>query len=63
VEVHVEKGVVTLTGDVLAEEDERAHRVVLRVPGVKRVDARWSVHRDATGVPQLQGEPPGRRSP
>ncbi|MFG1704260.1 SRPBCC family protein [Nonomuraea sp. M3C6] len=55
VEVHVQNRVVTLTGDVLAAEDERTRRAVRRIPGVRRVETRWAVHRDAAGVPQLQG--------
>lgn len=56
VEVHVENGVVTLTGDVLAEEAQPAQRAMQRVPGVEQVQPRWTVHEDATGVPALQGE-------
>jgi uncharacterized membrane protein len=56
VAVHVDEGVVTLTGDVLAREEARALRGLRRVPGVRRVDARWTVHERATGVSALQGE-------
>jgi uncharacterized membrane protein len=59
VQVHVQDRVVTLSGDVFAHEDEPARRAIKRVPGVKRVNKRWSAHRDATGIPQLQGA--GRR--
>jgi uncharacterized membrane protein len=55
VEVHVKDGVATLTGDVLVGEEGRACRAIKRVPGIKRVEARWSVHTDATEVPALQG--------
>jgi hypothetical protein len=63
VEVHLENGVVTLTGDVLAGEDQHACRALRRVRGIERVEARWTVHSDPTGVPGLQGErrPRGRR--
>lgn len=46
VQVYVNDGVVTLTGDVLAAEDQRACRALKRVPGVKDVKARWTVHSD-----------------
>ncbi|KAB8196760.1 BON domain-containing protein [Nonomuraea phyllanthi] len=55
VEVHVQDHVVTLDGDVLAWEDERARRAVQHIPGVRRVQARWRTHRDTAGVPTLQG--------
>ncbi|WP_143590811.1 SRPBCC family protein [Thermoactinospora rubra] len=58
VEVQVEDGMVRLSGDVLAGEDQRVRRAVRRIPGVRDVDIRWRVHRDASGVPTLQG--PGR---
>lgn len=60
--VQVDDGVATLTGDVLADEDHRARRAVKRVPGIKQVVARWSVHVDPTGVPLLQGGPQTRRA-
>jgi uncharacterized membrane protein len=55
VHVEVSDGVATLTGDVLAGEDGPACRAVKRVPGIKEVDARWSVQSDPTDVPALQG--------
>ncbi|WP_162605905.1 SRPBCC family protein [Jiangella aurantiaca] len=55
VEVGVDGGMVTLRGDVLADEARRARRGIGRVPGVRGVDERWTVHRDSTGVPRLQG--------
>ncbi|TMR94646.1 SRPBCC family protein [Nonomuraea basaltis] len=55
VEVHVQDRVVTLSGDVLADENERAQRAVRRVPGVKRVEANWAAHRDAAETFRLQG--------
>lgn len=55
VEVHVDGGRVTLTGHVLEREARRARRAVARIPGVKDVEANWSVHRDAEGVFQLRG--------
>ncbi|NRQ38671.1 BON domain-containing protein [Nonomuraea sp. NN258] len=59
VRVHVQDREVTLDGDVLAAEDEQARRAVRRIPGVRRVHARWTAHRDGAGVPGLQGA--GRR--
>lgn len=56
VEVGVESGHVTLSGDVLEEESRRARRAVASIPGVKGVDANWTAHRDATRMPQMQGE-------
>ncbi|MEV4798512.1 SRPBCC family protein [Nonomuraea sp. NPDC049421] len=58
VHVTVEDHVVTLDGDLLAGEEERARKAVRRIPGVKSVVARWTPHLDPTGVPTLQG--PGR---
>ncbi|MEV1174519.1 SRPBCC family protein [Nonomuraea sp. NPDC049784] len=55
VEVKVEEGVARLDGDVLSGEDRRAVRGVRRIPGIKSVDARWRVHRDASEVPRFQG--------
>ncbi|MER7618283.1 BON domain-containing protein, partial [Nonomuraea wenchangensis] len=39
VDVLVHDGIVTLAGDVLAAEDERARRAIRRVPGVRGVEA------------------------
>jgi uncharacterized membrane protein len=55
VHVEVSEGVATLTGDVLVGEEGPACRAIKRVPGIKRVEARWSVHSDPTGVIMLQG--------
>ncbi|GGT01646.1 hypothetical protein GCM10010176_052190 [Nonomuraea spiralis] len=59
VEVDVHERVVTLTGDVLAGEDERARQKVRRIPGVRHVETNWHVHQDGSAVPRLQGQ--GRR--
>jgi uncharacterized membrane protein/gas vesicle protein len=61
VHVEVSEGVATLTGDVLVGEEGPACRAIKRVPGIKHVEARWSVHSDPTGVIMLQGgaHPPG----
>ncbi|HEX4813631.1 MAG TPA: SRPBCC family protein, partial [Nonomuraea sp.] len=61
VHVSVEHRVARLDGDVLGGEDRPAVRAVRRIPGVKSVDARWTVRRDASDVPQLQGA--GRARP
>ncbi len=55
VHVHVADGAVTLTGDVLAAEEQRARRALRRVPGVRRLAADWTAHTDTTGVSALQG--------
>lgn len=54
VDVRVKDGAVTLTGDVLRTDARRAVRALSRVPGVRTLDAKWTVHQDAD-VPQLQG--------
>ncbi|MFI7705025.1 SRPBCC family protein [Nonomuraea sp. NPDC049480] len=59
VEVHVQDRVVTLTGDVLAAEEERTRRALRRIPGVKRVEAGWVTHRAAEESFRLRGG--GRR--
>ncbi|WP_433345571.1 SRPBCC family protein [Microtetraspora malaysiensis] len=61
VEVHVDGGVVTLTGDILSAEQQRARRAVRRVPGVRRVDLRWRTHVEAGDTPGLQGPSRPRR--
>ncbi|HEX6354978.1 SRPBCC family protein [Actinophytocola sp.] len=61
--VHVENGVVTLTGDIRADEEQRTRRALRRVPGVKRVVAEWRSHTDTTGVSALQGDGRPRRTP
>lgn len=55
VEVNVDEGHVTLDGHVLEREARRTCRAVARIPGVKSVEASWTVHRDTEGVIQLQG--------
>ncbi len=56
VHVHVADRVVTLTGDVLAAEEQRARRALRRVPGVRQLVPEWTAHTDTTGVSALQGE-------
>jgi osmotically-inducible protein OsmY len=47
VTVLVQDGKATLTGDVLASEEDDARRAVRRVPGIKHVDTSWTTHEDA----------------
>lgn len=63
VEISVDDGTVTLAGDVLAGEAERAQRGIRHIPGIRRVEPSWSVHRDASEVPRLQGGRPRRAAP
>ncbi len=63
VEISVADGVVTLAGEVLAGEAEHAQRGIRHIPGVRRVEPSWSVHRDAADVPRLQGGRPRRPTP
>jgi osmotically-inducible protein OsmY len=44
VSVLVQDGRATLSGDVLASEQDDALRAVRRVPGIKHVDTPWTVH-------------------
>ena len=55
-QVRVDHGIVTLTGDVLAAEEKAARRGIKRIPGVKGVHPQWTVHEEAGDVPTLQGK-------
>ncbi|HWQ00232.1 MAG TPA: SRPBCC family protein [Vicinamibacterales bacterium] len=55
VHVRVMEGRVILEGPILEHEVARLLRAVRRVRGVKEVDNRLTVHRDADSVPGLQG--------
>jgi uncharacterized membrane protein len=55
VEVTVREGHVLLRGPVLAHEHRQLLRAVERTRGVKSVEDHLSVHRDANGIPGLQG--------
>jgi osmotically-inducible protein OsmY len=55
VTVLIQDGKATLTGDVLASEEDDARRAVRRVPGIKSVDTPWTAHENAAGVLHLQG--------
>jgi hypothetical protein len=59
IDVGVQGGRAQLTGHVLAHEVNRLIGAVKSTPGVHGVDNMLSVHADAVGVPELQGE--GRR--
>ncbi len=63
VEISVADGVVTLAGEVLAGETEHAQRAIRHIPGIRRVEPVWNVHRDASQVPRLQGGRPRRPTP
>jgi hypothetical protein len=63
VQVRVDGGTVTLVGDMLADEEKAARHAVKRIPGVKRVDAQWTVHEEPGDVPTLQGKGRTKRSP
>jgi hypothetical protein len=54
--VRVEGRTVTLIGDVLADEEKSAQHAIKRIPGVKHVDALWTVHEEEGDVPTLQGK-------
>ncbi|HEX2197129.1 MAG TPA: SRPBCC family protein, partial [Burkholderiales bacterium] len=58
VEVAAEGGHVTLSGPILADEVRPLLRHVRRVPGVRAVSDRLSVHEDGAGVSALQGGQP-----
>jgi hypothetical protein len=55
IDVEVVAGTVTLRGPVLADDVERLLRRVRAVRGVHDVDDRLQIHREAAGVPALQG--------
>jgi hypothetical protein len=57
--VAIDGGRVTLSGPILQEEVADLLSAVRRVPGVQEVVSELDVHRDADGIPALQGE--GRR--
>jgi gas vesicle protein len=56
--VHIDanRGEITLTGYILSDEVEELLSCVGDVPGVKGVVNRLEAHRDADGLPSLQGE-------
>jgi len=58
VEVTAQDGRVTLSGPVLADEAPHLLSCVRAVPGVKGVEDRLQVHRQAGNVPALQGGRP-----
>ena len=55
VQVSAQDRTVMLTGEVLAAEAERTCRAISRIPGVKRLEARWTVYDEPGDVPTLQG--------
>ncbi len=56
IEVSVSGGRVTLRGPVLEDEVEDVLRAVSGVRGATEVDNQLQVHKDASGVPGLQGQ-------
>jgi hypothetical protein len=54
-QVRVDSGMVTVTGDVLAAEEKATRRAIKRIPGVKGVHGQWTVHEEPGDVPTLQG--------
>ena len=56
IQVHAEKGLVTLTGPVLTAEIPRLVRATERVRGVREVIAALEQHDEPGNVPALQGE-------
>ena len=56
VQVRVEGRSVTLIGDVLTDEEKSARHAIKRIPGVKHLDALWTLHDEEGDVPTLQGK-------
>ena len=62
VQVSAQDRTVTLTGEVLAAEAERACHAISRIPGVKRLEAGWTVYDEPGDVPTLQGNAKPRKA-
>lgn len=60
VQVHARHGDVILTGEILADEEDRLLETICHVPGVQRVESRLDCYCESGSVPSLQGE--GRRT-
>jgi osmotically-inducible protein OsmY len=56
-DVTARDGVVTLRGQIVADELPRVLRAARFVRGVKEIDNQFEVHERAPGVPALQGQP------
>ena len=56
-DVTAREGVVTLRGQILADELPRVLRAARFVRGVKEIDNQFEVHERAASVPALQGQP------
>jgi osmotically-inducible protein OsmY len=56
-DVSAKDGVVTLRGQILADELPRVLRAARFVRGVKEIDNQFEVHERAANVPALQGQP------
>jgi hypothetical protein len=58
IDVHAERGVVTLSGPILKREYRRVVAAARKVRGVEAMVDQLEPHRDAGNVPSLQGEGP-----
>jgi osmotically-inducible protein OsmY len=56
-DISARDGVVTLRGQILADELSRVLRAARFVRGVKEIDNQFEVHERAANVPALQGQP------
>ena len=56
-DISARNGVVTLRGQILADELPRVLRAARFVRGVKEIDNQFEVHERAANVPALQGQP------
>jgi osmotically-inducible protein OsmY len=56
-DISAKDGVVTLRGEILADELPRVLRAARFVRGVKEIDNQFEVHERAASVPALQGQP------
>lgn len=64
IKVDAHDGRVLLTGPVLQAEEARIVDAVRAVRGVNEVDCRFETHKEAEGIPSLQGSPSrARRAP
>jgi osmotically-inducible protein OsmY len=56
-DISAHEGIVTLKGQILADELPKVLRATRFVRGVKDVDNQFQVHQTAGNVPDLQGQP------
>jgi hypothetical protein len=62
IEVKAQKGRVTLSGPILADEVDRLVSHVSSIRGVEEVVNQLEAHEDAGNIPGLQGEPALRKA-